>query len=134
MLLALARNSIAAQLNLASADTTDAAWLQATGATFVTLTINGTLRFSDAADVELTTEWIMLHGELQIGTEAKPHTRKATITLTDTVKGEELMGMGDRGIMLSGGTLNLHGDRTNSWTKLAKTAIAGSSARRLIAT
>ena len=36
-------------------------------------------------------------------------------------------GMGDRGIMLSGGTLNLHGDRTNSWTKLARTAEAGSS-------
>ena len=29
--------------------------------------------------------------------------------------------------MLMGGTLNLHGDRTNSWTKLSKTAEAGSS-------
>ena len=37
------------------------------------------------------------------------------------------MGMGDRGIMLSGGTLNLHGNRTNTWTKLAKTAEAGST-------
>ena len=91
------------------------------------LTINGKLTFADNADLELTTEWIMLHGELAIGTEAKPHTRKATITLTDTVKEEEMMGMGDRGIMLSGGTLNLHGDRTNSWTKLTKTADAGSS-------
>ncbi|MCC6631608.1 MAG: G8 domain-containing protein [Gammaproteobacteria bacterium] len=91
------------------------------------LTINGKLTFADTADLELTTEWIMLHGELAIGTEAKPHTRKATITLTDTVKEEEMMGMGDRGIMLSGGTLNLHGDRTNSWTKLTKTADAGSS-------
>ncbi len=34
--------------------------------------------------------------------------------------------MGDRGIMVAGGTLNLHGDRTNSWTKLAGTAEAGS--------
>src|SRR5690242_8726108 len=40
------------------------------------LTIMGTLRFSDDKDLELTTEWIMLHGELEIGTEAKPHTRK----------------------------------------------------------
>ena len=92
------------------------------------LTINGTLRFSDAADIELATEWIMLHGELAIGTEAKPHSRKATITLTDNVKKEELMGMGDRGIMISGGTLNLHGNVRNSWTKLAKTAAAGSTA------
>jgi cell migration-inducing and hyaluronan-binding protein len=91
------------------------------------ITINGKLRFSDSADLELNTEWIMLHGELEIGTEAKPHTRNATITLTDNVSGEQLMGMGDRGIMLSGGTLNLHGNRTNTWTKLAATAAAGST-------
>jgi hypothetical protein len=92
------------------------------------LTIMGKLAFADDKDLELTTEWIMLHGELQIGTEAKPHTRKATITLTDKVKGEMMMGMGDRGIMISGGTLNLHGDRQNAWTKLAKTAQAGTNA------
>src|SRR5215467_3510198 len=90
------------------------------------LHVEGKLSFSDKADIELTTEWIMVHGELEIGTEAKPHTRKATITLTDNVPGEELDGMGDRGIMIEGGTLNLHGDRTNSWTKLAATAKAGS--------
>src|SRR5690606_12922094 len=60
------------------------------------------------------------------GTEAVPFTHKATITLTDKVKDEQLMGMGDRGIMLSGGTLNLHGNRSNSWTKLAATVEAGS--------
>ena len=91
------------------------------------LTINGKLAFSDKSDLELTTEWIMVHGELQIGTEAKPHTRKATITLANNVKDEEMMGMGDRGIMISGGTLNLHGDRTNTWTKLASTANAGAT-------
>ncbi len=53
------------------------------------LTIKGKLSFSDKADLELTTEWVMLHGELEIGTEAKPHTRKATITLTDNVPNEE---------------------------------------------
>ncbi|RYZ58025.1 MAG: transmembrane domain-containing protein, partial [Proteobacteria bacterium] len=92
------------------------------------LTIMGKLAFADDKDLELTTEWVMLHGELEIGTEARPHTRKATITLTDTVKGEAMMGMGDRGIMISGGTLNLHGDRHNAWTKLARTANAGSNA------
>src|SRR6185312_10277642 len=54
------------------------------------LHIEGKLSFSDKADIELTTEWIMVHGELEIGTEAKPHTRKATITLTDKVPGEEM--------------------------------------------
>jgi hypothetical protein len=97
------------------------------------LSIDGTLTFSDDADLELTTEWIMLHGELAIGTEAKPHSRKATITLTDNVKGEDVMaGMGDRGIMISGGTLNLHGDRTNSWTKLSSTANAGATAIQVL--
>src|SRR5262252_5628526 len=70
------------------------------------LTINGKLSFADNKDLELTTEWIMVHGELEIGTEAKPHTRKATITLTDNVKDEDMSGIGgtndrsDRGIML----------------------------------
>jgi cell migration-inducing and hyaluronan-binding protein len=97
------------------------------------LTINGKLSFADNKDLELTTEWIMVHGELEIGTEAKPYTRKATITFTDNVKDEDMSGVGgttdrsDRGIMLMGGTLNLHGNRTNSWTKLAKTADAGSN-------
>jgi G8 domain-containing protein len=99
------------------------------------LTIDGKLSFANNADLELTTEWIMLHGELEIGTEARPHTRKATITLTNNVKDEDVGGMGganpadrvDRGILLMGGTLNLHGDRKNSWTKLSKTADAGSS-------
>src|ERR1700741_4390813 len=96
------------------------------------LMINGKLSFADNKDLELTTEWIMVHGELEIGTEAKPHTRKATITLTDNVKDEDMSGSGgtndrsDRGIMLMGGTLNLHGNRSNSWTKLSKTAEAGS--------
>ena len=102
------------------------------------LTIEGKLSFANTADLELTTEWIMLHGELEIGTEARPHTRKATITLTNNIKGEDIGGMGganepvDRGIVLMGGTLNLHGDRTNTWTKLANTANAGSTSIQVL--
>jgi cell migration-inducing and hyaluronan-binding protein len=91
------------------------------------LTINGKLSFANDRDLELKSEWILLGGgELAIGSEAKPYTRKATITLTDNVPNEDISTMGDRGIMMLGGTLNLHGDRANSWTKLAKTAKAGS--------
>src|SRR5262245_51743905 len=102
------------------------------------LTIDGKLSFANSADLELTTEWIMLHGELEIGTEAKPHTRKATITFTNNVKDEDIGGMGgandrsDRGIALMGGTLNLHGDRQNTWTKLAQTAAAGSDSIQVL--
>ncbi len=102
------------------------------------LTIDGKLSFANNKDVELTTEWIMLHGELEIGTEKAPHTRKATITFTDNVKGEDISGVGgttdrvDRGILLMGGTLNLHGDRTNSWTKLSSTANAGATSIQVL--
>src|SRR5262245_57450667 len=102
------------------------------------VTIDGKLSFANNKDVELTTEWIMLHGELEIGTEKAPHTRKATITFTNNVKDEDISGVGgttdkvDRGIMLMGGTLNLHGDRTNTWTKLSSTANAGSTSIQVL--
>src|SRR6188508_340228 len=102
------------------------------------LTINGKLSFANNKDVELTTEWIMLHGELEIGTEKAHHTRKATITFTNNVKDEDISGVGgttdrvDRGIMLMGGTLNLHGDRTNTWTKLSATAAAGATSIQVL--
>ena len=102
------------------------------------LTIEGKLSFANNADLELITEWVMLHGELEIGTEARPHTRKATITLTNNIKDEDIGGMGgandriDRGILLMGGTLNLHGDRKHTWTKLAQTAAAGSNSIQVL--
>ena len=102
------------------------------------LSVDGKLSFANNRDLELTTEWIMLHGELEIGTEKAPHTRKATITFTNNVKDEDISGIGgttdrvDRGIMLMGGTLNLHGDRTNTWTKLAQTAAAGSTSIQVL--
>ena len=92
------------------------------------LTINGRLSFAEDRDLALTTDWIYVPGgELSIGSEARPYTRQASITLTDTVPNEDINTMGDRGIMLLRGTLSLHGDRANSWTKLAKTAKAGSA-------
>jgi cell migration-inducing and hyaluronan-binding protein len=92
------------------------------------LTVNGKLSFADDRDLQLTTEWIYLAGgELDIGSEARPYTRQATITLTDKVPGEDINTMGDRGILLLAGTLSLHGDRTHTWTKLAGTAEAGSA-------
>src|SRR4029079_1956176 len=104
------------------------------------LTIDGKLSFANTADLELTTEWVMVHGELEIGTEAWPHTRKATITLTDNVKGEDIgvpaatvaSERVDRGIILMGGTLNLHGDRKHTWTKLPNPANAGSTSIQVL--
>jgi cell migration-inducing and hyaluronan-binding protein len=92
------------------------------------LTVNGKLSFAGDRDTELKTEWIYLAGgELDIGSEARPYTHNATITLTDNVPNEDVNTMGDRGIMMLSGTLSLHGDRKNAWSKLAKTAKAGSN-------
>jgi cell migration-inducing and hyaluronan-binding protein len=80
----------------------------------------------------------MLHGEFEIGTEKAPHTRKATITFTNNVKDEDISGIGgttdrvDRGIMIMGGTLNLHGNTTNTWSKLASTANAGATSIQVL--
>src|SRR5690606_14111186 len=80
------------------------------------LTVDGKLRFAEDRDVNLTTEWIYLRGgQLQIGSEDKPYTRQATITLTDKLPGEDINPMGDRGIMLMRGTLSLHGEREHTW-------------------
>ena len=91
------------------------------------INLNGSLTFADGAELELTTEWILNRGRLEIGTESDPFTGKATITLTDNFKGENINGMGDRGILMAPGVLSLHGDRENSWTKLAETAEAGAT-------
>jgi len=92
------------------------------------LTVQGKLSFADERDLALVTDWIYVPGgEVQIGTEASPFRHDATITLTDTVPGEDINTMGDRGIMLMRGTLELHGDRENAWTKLARTAQKGAN-------
>jgi G8 domain-containing protein len=102
--------------------------LDVTPPTLRSITVQGKLTFLDKKDLGLTTDWIYLPGgELQIGTEARPFTHQATITLTDKVPDENINTMGDRGIMMLKGTLSLHGDRKNAWTKLAGTAKAGSS-------
>jgi cell surface hyaluronidase len=94
------------------------------------LTINGTLVFGDA-DINLTAEWIMVHGKgkLEIGVPSKPYTHKATITLTglegdaDGVMGMK-MGWRVLGVM-GGGTLSMIGQERTSWTKLNATVNKG---------
>ncbi len=92
------------------------------------LTVQGKLTFVDEGDLALTTDWIYLPGgELEIGTEDDPFEHQAIITLTDKVRGEDINTMGDRGIMMLRGTLNLHGNREHTWSKLSATAEAGST-------
>jgi cell migration-inducing and hyaluronan-binding protein len=97
------------------------------------LTIQGKLSFSDERDISLESEWIYVPGgELTVGTRANPYQHNASITLTDNVPGEDINTMGDRGIMLMRGTLNLHGNRDHTWSKLSQTAEAGATSIQVL--
>lgn len=95
--------------------------------TLRSLTVDGSLTFAEK-DLTLATEWVLLRGTLQIGDESTPFDHNATITLVDNYPDESVSGgMGDRGIMVMGGTLELHGNRSNTWTKLVVTAPASAT-------
>ena len=88
------------------------------------LTVEGKLTFVDERDLALSTDWIYVPGgEVQIGTEAKPFTHKATVTLTDKVKDEDINTMGDRGIMLMRGTVSVSVIVALCWNGLASVPI-----------
>ena len=87
------------------------------------LTILGKLEF-EAKDINLTTTWIMVMGELHIGSASAPFQQKAIITLTGNDMTESVMGMGTRGLMVMGGLLELHGTPpTKTWTKINANAL-----------
>ncbi len=91
------------------------------------LRIDGALIF-DERDLELQTDWILIHGLLQVGTESKPFRHQAAITLLDRTPGEDVHGMGDKVIGVMDGRIELHGTvRGPSWTRLATTAAAGAN-------
>ncbi len=91
------------------------------------LTINGILRF-DRKDLQLSADWIMVHGKLEIGTPNQPFRNRAILTLTGNNPSENIMGMGSKviGVMM-GGVLDVHGEPRNGWTKLNGSVSAGSN-------
>jgi cell surface hyaluronidase len=92
------------------------------------LIINGALVFGDV-DINLTAEWIMVHGtegKLELGVPTKPYTHKAVITLTGADEDVLGMKMGGRVLgVMEGGTLSMIGQKRTSWTKLNATAKKG---------
>lgn len=96
------------------------------------LIINGTLEFAEM-DLELTSEWIVINGLLEIGKEDELFSNKAIITLTDTETEASFNGMGTRGIMVMNGTLELHGVAPNViWTKIDAHAPTNTTSLKLI--
>jgi cell migration-inducing and hyaluronan-binding protein len=94
------------------------------------LTIEGALVF-DETNLALTSDWIVVQGTLRVGTTAQPFQHQATITLTGSPDAPPVMGMGNRVLGVSGGTLDLHGEARDGWTRLAATAPAGASQLQL---
>jgi len=91
------------------------------------LTILGTLKFDDK-DLIISAKWIMVHGELKIGTESQSFTNHAILNLTGSQMEENVMGMGTRGIMVMGGKLELFGNPPSiPWTKLNEHSESGST-------
>ena len=90
------------------------------------LIIHGVLRF-DNRDLELSADWIMVHGRLEVGTPQRPFRNRAVITLTGNNPQEDQMGMGTKVLGVMGGTLELHGEPRRGWTKLAQSAPAGAT-------
>lgn len=98
---------------------------------FSGITIHGTLVF-DRQDLELSSDWILVHGKLEIGTVSNPFTHSAVITLTGRDSEQSIMGMGTRGIMVMG-ELELHGNPPSTvWTKLNDNAEIGSTSLTLM--
>ncbi|MDP9475380.1 MAG: right-handed parallel beta-helix repeat-containing protein, partial [Actinomycetota bacterium] len=89
------------------------------------LQVDGTLLFEDK-NLSLTSGWIMVHGKLEIGSEAVPFSNRADIVLTGSDPNQDVMGMGAKVLGVMGGTLEVHGEERPSWTRLSATAEKGS--------
>ena len=85
----------------------------------------------DEQDLDLTAGHIVVLGTLRVGTNAAPFQHRATITLTGTAAEGDVMGMGNRVLGVSGGTLDLHGEPRRGWTRLAATAPPGATQLQL---
>lgn len=94
--------------------------------------VDGELKCIDE-DVEMSVEWIMIHGLFQCGTETERFTNQLTITLVGENDGDNMMGMGDKFIgVMQGGRLELHGEHRMSWTSIDGTVEAGATKLTLV--
>ncbi|TNE53234.1 MAG: hypothetical protein EP338_11905 [Bacteroidetes bacterium] len=96
------------------------------------LEIRGILEFMHR-DLELQSDYVLVQGRLQIGSNEIPFAEQALITLTGSDSEQSIMDMGTRGILVMGGQLELHGTPPQQvWTKIAAHANAGSTQIELI--
>jgi hypothetical protein len=82
------------------------------------LQVDGTLRFKDE-NLNLLSDWIVVHGRLEVGTERTPFRSKARIVLTGDDRTQNVMNMGAKVLGVMGGVLDIHGQERHGWTRLA---------------
>ena len=95
------------------------------------LRVNGTLRFEDKK-LTLRSGWIMVHGKMEVGTQADRFASRARIILTGADSGQDNMGMGPKVLGVMGGALEIHGQERKGWTRLAATAAKGANKLTLV--
>jgi cell surface hyaluronidase len=89
------------------------------------LTVNGELVCANKS-LNLSANWIMVHGAFRCGTPEAPYTRKFNITLTGAATDYNVMGMGTKFLgAMGGGSIELHGENRLGWTRLSATANKG---------
>jgi len=89
------------------------------------LEIHGSLIFDDQ-DLELIANWIIVFGELRVGSPLWPHRNRAVITLTGQHPQDHVEGLGTKFLaVMSSGALELHSEWRASWIKLNATAEPG---------
>ncbi|WP_034342603.1 G8 domain-containing protein [Deinococcus misasensis] len=92
------------------------------------LEVDGTLSFDPKARLTLKTDYVMVHGTLQVGTEKEPVQGSAEIILTSNNLSDSIHNMGAKVLGVMGGTLELQGAvPTRTWTRLNGNVTAGST-------
>ena len=99
------------------------------------ITVNGTLLWSDGDSLELKANWVMVEsgGAFKIGSADKPFLKRATVTLTGSNVNENIMEMGTKCLCaMGGGQLQIYGEDRLSWTKLSASAAVGETKLALL--
>ncbi|MGQ7848313.1 G8 domain-containing protein [Granulosicoccus sp. 3-233] len=90
------------------------------------LTINGQVECA-SQDLNISADWIMVHGNFVCGTPDAPYTHQLDITLNGNDRTASVMGMGTKMLSaMGGGRIWLHGEARTSWLMLDETVRPGS--------
>nr|XP_034311770.1 cell migration-inducing and hyaluronan-binding protein-like [Crassostrea gigas] len=86
----------------------------------ITIESGGKLVVADGMDIKLSVKYILIRGEMHVGSEDCKFTGKLHITLRGNLGEYKVDGFGEKFIgVASGGVLEIHGEYRLPWTKLA---------------